>query len=81
MEKGTQEVLYSKAKESRGENELCAYCIKGFISGLVLYNSKKLCLSKVSSLVFKMLDTPTKSIASNLFYVMTCGYMSSVIFI
>lgn len=66
MEKGTQEILYSKAEESRGENGLCAYFIKSFIFGLVLYNSEKFCLNEVSCLFFKMLDGPTKSIASNL---------------
>lgn len=46
MEKGTQEILYSKAEESKEENRLNAYFIKGFIFGLVLYHSEKFCLKK-----------------------------------
>lgn len=65
MEKGTQEILYSKAEESRRENGLCAYFTKGFIFGLVLSNSENFCLDEVNILFLKMLDSPTKFIASN----------------
>lgn len=65
MEKGTQKILYSKAEESRGENGLCAYFIKGLIFGLVLSNSENFCLNGVNILFLKMLDSLTKFIASN----------------
>lgn len=68
MEKGTQEILYSEAEESRGEKGLCVYFRKGIILDLVLYNSEKICLNKVSFLFYKMLK-----VTQNLLPV-TCRY-------